>query len=146
MKNYYRILGIGKDASAEQIKRAYRELAKRYHPDAASEDEESQKRMYEIQEAYECLKDEVRRKKYDEDFRKDIRQKPEGRPPGKGSEPFGWPGSGVGQFGQYFGFQKKEEANGNKRSRAMSDGCPIKPEEMFASFFGSNGRGRTGKN
>lgn len=145
MKDYYRILGIGKDASAERIKRAYHELAKKYHPDAASENGESRKRMYEIQEAYECLKDASRRKKYDEDLQKDVRRESGGRPSGNGRPPFVWQGSGMGQFGQYFDFRTKEGTKDDKGSRTMPGGCPIKPEEMFASFFGSSGQGRAGK-
>ena len=65
MKDYYKILGIEKQATEEQIKKAYRKLAKKYHPDVVKDDPAKQERMYEIQEAYECLGNEQRRRKYD---------------------------------------------------------------------------------
>ena len=50
MRNYYDILGISRDATQEEIKNAYRKLAKKYHPDSSS-DEDSKERFQEIQEA-----------------------------------------------------------------------------------------------
>ena len=55
MKDYYKILGVDRQASTEQIKKAYRSLAKKYHPDVVKDDKAKQERMYEIQEAYACL-------------------------------------------------------------------------------------------
>ena len=55
MKDYYRVLGVDRQASEDQIKKAYRKLAKQYHPDVVKDDKKKQERMYEIQEAYECL-------------------------------------------------------------------------------------------
>ena len=55
MKDYYRILGVSEQAAEKEIKAAYRKLAKRYHPDVVKDDPKKTQRMYEIQEAYECL-------------------------------------------------------------------------------------------
>ena len=65
MKDYYRILGVSEQAAEKEIKAAYRKLAKQYHPDVVQDDAEKTQRMYEIQEAYECLGDEESRKEYD---------------------------------------------------------------------------------
>ncbi|MEJ9214981.1 DnaJ domain-containing protein [Aneurinibacillus thermoaerophilus] len=65
MKNYYEILGIERNASREEIKKAYRKLAKRYHPDVNSGSSESEKLFKEINEAYRILYDESLRKTYD---------------------------------------------------------------------------------
>lgn len=61
MEDYYKILGVEKDATAEQIKKAYRNLAKTHHPDAGGNEEEFKK----ISVAYETLSDEEKRRRYD---------------------------------------------------------------------------------
>ena len=65
MKDYYGILGVSEQAAEKDIKAAYRKLAKLYHPDVVKDDADKTQRMYEIQEAYQCLGDEESRKKYD---------------------------------------------------------------------------------
>lgn len=65
MKDYYRILNVSETASEEQIKKAYRRLAKECHPDAAGDDPQKEQRMYELQEAYEILGDPEKKKAYD---------------------------------------------------------------------------------
>lgn len=64
-KDYYEILGVDKNASQEEIKKAYRKLAKKYHPDMNAGNEKAQEKFKEINEAYEVLGDENKRKKYD---------------------------------------------------------------------------------
>jgi molecular chaperone DnaJ len=63
-KTYYSILGVERDASLAKIKRAYRQLAKRYHPDLSLGG--SAEEFREVQDAYETLADEERRRRYDE--------------------------------------------------------------------------------
>ena len=64
-KDYYRILGVSRDADEKEIKRAYRRLARKYHPDVNPGDKEAEERFKEINEAYEVLSDPEKRKKYD---------------------------------------------------------------------------------
>lgn len=64
-RDYYEILGIDKKASPSEIKTAYRKLAKKYHPDLHPNDKEAEKKFTEINEAYEVLSDDKKRKKYD---------------------------------------------------------------------------------
>lgn len=72
-RDYYEVLGVEKTATADEIKKAYRKLAKKYHPDANSDNkEEAEKKFKEIAEAYEVLSDEGKRKQYD-NFRTCIR-------------------------------------------------------------------------
>ncbi|MQA02124.1 MAG: molecular chaperone DnaJ [Streptosporangiales bacterium] len=65
-KDYYKILGVSKDASTAEIKKAYRKLARQYHPDSNKNDANAEERFKEISEAYDVLADEKRRKEYDE--------------------------------------------------------------------------------
>ena len=64
--DYYKILGIGKDASAEDIRKAYRKLARKHHPDLNPNDKEAHKKFQQINEANEVLSDPEKRKKYDQ--------------------------------------------------------------------------------
>lgn len=64
--DYYSILGISKTASADDIKKAYRKLARKYHPDVNPNDEEAKKKFQQVNEANEVLSDPEKRKKYDE--------------------------------------------------------------------------------
>lgn len=64
-KNYYESLGIDKNASADEIKSAYRKLAKKYHPDVNKDNEEAVEKFKEISEAYEVLSDTQKRSNYD---------------------------------------------------------------------------------
>ena len=64
-KDYYKTLGVDKKATNAEIKKAYRKLAKKYHPDMNAGDEEAEKKFKEVNEAYEVLGDEDKRKKYD---------------------------------------------------------------------------------
>jgi len=65
-KNYYEVLGVDKDATKEKIRKAYKTLAKKYHPDLNKNSSESEAKFKEINEAYEVLKDPEKRRKYDE--------------------------------------------------------------------------------
>lgn len=64
-KDFYRILGVAENASADEIKKAYRKLAKQFHPDANPNDTSAAERFKEISEAYSVLSDEDKRKQYD---------------------------------------------------------------------------------
>lgn len=61
-KDYYKILGVNKNATSSEIKKAYRELAKKYHPDKNKGNIEAEEKFKEIQEAYDTLGDEKREK------------------------------------------------------------------------------------
>src|SRR5215204_397393 len=66
-RDYYEILGIARTADGEEVKRAYRRLAMKYHPDRTTENKaEAEVKFKECAEAYEVLSDEAKRKRYDQ--------------------------------------------------------------------------------
>lgn len=111
LKDYYKTLGVSKSATPKEIKKAYYQLAKRFHPDRNKGDDNAQKKFQEVSEAYECLSDEEKRKQYDMFG---------GADPGAGPFGFGAGHPGMGGFGGG-GF--------NFRSN-------INPEELFKTIFG----------
>ena len=65
-EDFYRVLGVEKSASAQEIKKAYRKLALKYHPDHNPGDKAAEEKFKQISEAYEVLSDEEKRAKYDQ--------------------------------------------------------------------------------
>ncbi|RYD74605.1 MAG: J domain-containing protein, partial [Sphingobacteriales bacterium] len=65
-KDYYKSLGVDKNATTDAIKKEYRKLARKYHPDVNPNNKEAEEKFKEISEAYEVLSDPEKRKKYDQ--------------------------------------------------------------------------------
>ncbi|MBI5287075.1 MAG: DnaJ domain-containing protein, partial [Deltaproteobacteria bacterium] len=96
-KDYYEILGVDKNAPEEEIKKTFRRLAHKYHPDKCPGDKEAEERFKEINEAYEVLKDPEKRTQYD-------RFGPEGVGVGfRGAPDFGFTMDFQDIFGDVFG-------------------------------------------
>ena len=117
-RDYYEILGISKDASDSDIKKAFRSLARKYHPDKNPDDEESEARFKEVQEAYAILSNKEQRRKYDTFGH----NRPDGNPFGSGFqgvninfEDLFSEGSGFDSiFSQFFGGNsRRRERRGN---------------------------------
>lgn len=98
--DYYQVMGLKDDASAEEIKKAYRRLARKYHPDVSKE-ANAEEKFKELGEAHEVLKDPIRRAEYDELKRYGGRSAEEFTPP-PGWQPRGGPGFENGQDAQRF--------------------------------------------
>ena len=64
-RDYYEVLGVQRAASSDELKKAYRRLAMRYHPDRSPDDPEAEAKFKEVKEAYEVLSDEGKRAAYD---------------------------------------------------------------------------------
>lgn len=90
-KDYYDILGLTREASGDEVKRAYRRHARKYHPDVSKE-KNAEARFKEVQEAYEVLRDPEKRSAYDQ-LGRDFRSGQQFRPPPDWSQHFGRSGS-----------------------------------------------------
>jgi len=90
-KDYYDTLGLTRAAGAEEIKRAYRKLARKYHPDVSKE-KNAEAKFKDVQEAYEVLKDPEKRAAYDQ-LGRDYRPGQQFRPPPDWQQRFSRPGS-----------------------------------------------------
>jgi curved DNA-binding protein len=112
-KDYYKILGVERDASEADIKKSYRRLARKYHPDVSKEPD-AEKRFKELGEAYEVLKDAQKRQSYDQ-LGANWKAGQDFNPPP------GWESSGFGGFGNH--------AGGFNNASGFSD--------FFESMFGA---------
>jgi curved DNA-binding protein len=99
-KDYYEILGLTRGAGADEVKRAYRKLARKFHPDVSKE-KNAENRFKEVQEAYEVLRDPEKRAAYDQ-LGRDYRTGQQFRPPPDWSQRFG--NSGGQRFSDLNGF------------------------------------------
>ena len=127
-KDYYEILGVPRAASDSDIKKAFRKLAREYHPDVAKDKKKSEEKFKEVNEAYEVLGDPAKRKKYDE-LGANWKSGAEFRPPP------GW-----GNFGGRQAYQRG--ATGPDEFEFQFGGTGF--SDFFEQFFGSRMRGGFG--
>ncbi|MDR2825577.1 MAG: DnaJ domain-containing protein [Deltaproteobacteria bacterium] len=131
-RDYYKLLGIARNAAKDEISKAYKKLAKKYHPDLNPENKNAEAKFREINEAYEVLKDDEKRKLYDKLGPNWQHGQNFQRPPGFDDFNFTYsPGSnGMGGMG-----------GGPGRSRGASfDGSSF--SDFFETLFGGGGHGQ----
>jgi curved DNA-binding protein len=142
-KDYYEMLGVPRTATADEIRKAFRKLARQYHPDVAKDKKTAEAKFKEINEAYEVLGDPEKRKKYDS-LGANWKQGAEFRPPPgyQWRTTGGFPGSGgfAGQGGDFefrFGgtgfsdfFEQLFGQMGRGRAAGFSGGQPFTAEEF----------------
>lgn len=133
--DYYKVLSVSEQAGDEQIKQAYRKLAKKYHPDLNPDDPEAEEKFKNIVEAYEILGDANKRKEYDL-----KRKKPGVGRSGKNTASTKTPDKNMADFTKdmekYFGFSFAGEQSGKQKTGA--DGQkknPMDVTEMFEAFM-----------
>ncbi|MHB9111405.1 MAG: molecular chaperone DnaJ [Thermoleophilia bacterium] len=105
MEDLYKILGVDKSATQAEIKKSYRKLARKYHPDANPDDKSAEARFKEISAAYDVLSDPEKRKRYDAGpafFGGGQRAGAQGFDPSMFRDIFGGGGAGAGGFGNIF--------------------------------------------
>ena len=125
-RDYYEVLGVNKDASADEIKKAYRKMAMKYHPDRNPGDKEAEEKFKEVGEAYEVLSDADKKARYDQyGFA--------GVDPNFGAGAGGYGGAGFGGFGDFsdlgdiFG-----DFFGGGRSRGAQPNAPRRGENVMS--------------
>ncbi|HUL74679.1 MAG TPA: J domain-containing protein [Vicinamibacterales bacterium] len=137
-KDYYAALGVTKQASEADIKRAYRKLARKYHPDLNPGDKAAEAKFKEINEANEVLADPEKRRKYDElgaNWRQYEQAQHDG---GAGAAPGGWSAHfGGGPGGGTYRTMTPEEMQ-----EMFGDGDPF--SDFFHTFFGGGGPASAG--
>jgi molecular chaperone DnaJ len=140
--NPYAVLGVSKDAGDDEIKKAYRKLAKKYHPDVNRNNPAAEQNFKEAGEAYRILSDNEARRSYDEAAQKTAAEEPRrqstgGRDAGAFAFDIANMAQGMqGNFERYFGFDPKtgkvtreEKLNVNNKKN------PLDTTAMFNSFF-----------
>src|SRR5712692_7243360 len=124
-QDYYEVLGVSRTATAGDIKKAYRKLARKYHPDVNPDDTTAEEKFKDVREAYDVLSDPEKRKRYDQ-LGANWKAGAEFTPPP------GWEGSGYVDFGDIFGGGRGATGFGGSGSSAgFSD--------FFETLFGGRG-------
>jgi molecular chaperone DnaJ len=134
-KDYYETLGLARGADADEIRKSYRKLARKYHPDLNPGDKASEERFKKVQEAYDVLSDDEKRKVYDQYGFYSPNIPPNGAGAGPGSG--GGPNFGGFDFAEYLR-QQQQRQSGTGAAEGESEGFRFR--DIFGDFFGGRQR------
>lgn len=139
--DYYERLGVSRSADSEEIRKAYRKLARKYHPDLNPGDKAAEDRFKKVQEAYDILSDENKRKVYDQYgfYSDNIPPNGGGFPGGAGSGAAGGPNFGGFDFSEYV---RRQQAAGGAGSQTAEDAGGFGFRNIFDSFFRGGAGGK----
>ena len=118
-RDYYDVLGVSRDADAATIKKAYRKLAKKYHPDTNEGNADAEQKFKEVTEAYEVLSDPEKKKLYDQFGHAAFDQNAQGAGAGQG-------------YGNFHGFGGQSGPNGYREYHFESGNM----DDIFGDIFG----------
>ena len=137
-KDYYKILGVNKTTSQDDIKKVYRRLAKKYHPDLNPDDPEAERKFKEVNEAYETLGDADKRSVYDGKSEntqtepvKKSQTKTQSKAPAGGSFTQDLYEQMMRQSKDFFDVEKQA-----KEKKVRAEKNPINTDSLFSSYFG----------
>lgn len=136
-RDYYEVLGIGRNADAKEIKKAYRKLAKKYHPDMNPGDKQAEQKFKEITEAYNVLSDTEKKKLYDQYGFAAFEE---------GGNPYGNGGHGTagnGFHGGFGGFDFGQGGNGGYHEYHFENGNMGDMGDIFGDIFGNMFHGKS---
>src|SRR5437764_14095591 len=119
-QDFYELLGVSRDAKADEIRKAYRKLARKYHPDLNPGDKAAEDRFKKVQEAYDILSDDNKRKVYDQYgfYSDNIPPNGGGFPGSAGGGAAGGPNFGGFDFSEYV---RRQQAAGGAGSKPAED-------------------------
>lgn len=137
----YSVLGVTRSATEAEIKRAFRALSKKYHPDVNPGDREAEERFRKVSEAYSLLQDPQKRKEYDKKLEEGKRGVSQKAPSKSEFTHQGTSGINFGdmerQFARFFGFQPGQtESNDEIHKEGKTRANPIDMTEMFVKYMG----------
>ena len=137
MRDYYEILGVSKNADANEIKKAYRKVAMKYHPDKNPDDKSAEEKFKEAAEAYAVLSDDDKKNRYDQLGHQQYQQF--GSQQGQGfsgginvEDIFNSVFGGGGGFGDIFGFGSDSGSRKRKGGTDLKISIPLTLEEMYS--------------